>query len=165
MAGRSIKRKGEAEGQGNLFAYAEQLYPVRRPEGQLRSADLSLRIKSAMGDALKACAKSAEQIAAEIAMLTGRPLSVDALYTYTAPSKPEHEIGITRFVAFVQVTGANWVFDELAEPLGLVVLEGREAHFAQRGLLEQRRRELDDQIKKLDREMREAPVSVARRRL
>lgn len=165
MAGRSTKSKGEAEGQGNLFAYAEQLYPVRRPEGQLRSADLSLRIKMSMGRALRESPKSIEQIAGEISQLTGRTLTVDALYAYTAPSKPEHEIGITRFIAFVQATGANWVFDELAEPLGLVVLEGREAHFAQRGLLEQRRRELDDQIKKLDREMRDAPVSVARRRL
>lgn len=162
MAGRGAKRVAN-DRQGDLFAHAE-LYPVRAPEGQLRSGDLSLRIKTAMGRALKECPKSAFQIAAEIAEMTGRDLTTDALYAYTAPSKPEHEIGITRFFAFVRVTGANWLIDVLVEDLGLTVLEGREAHFAQRGLLEQQRRQLDEQIRLLDRELKDAPVSVVRRR-
>jgi len=162
MAARGAKRGTDGR-QGDLFAHAE-LFPVRQPEGQLRSGDLSLRIKTAMGRALKQCPKSAHVIAAEISEMTGRELTADALYAYTAASKPEHEIGITRFFAFIRVTNANWLVDVLVEDLGLTVLEGREAHLAQRGLLEQQRRQLDEEIKRLDRELREAPVSVARRR-
>lgn len=160
-------KRGEAKQdrrQGDLFACCAELYPVRRPEGQVRSADLSLRIKSAMGRALKESPKSAHMIAAEISEATGRELSPDMLYAYTAPSKPEQDIGICRFLAFVRATAAHWLIDVLVEDLGLVVLEGREAHFAQRGLLEQQVRQLQDEIKRLDRDMRDEPVPVASHR-
>lgn len=158
-----LGKKQPPAGQGDLFAHAE-LYPVRRPEVGPRSGDLSLRIKTAMGRALKESPKSAHVVAAEIAEMTGRELTADALYTYTAPSKPDHEIGITRFFAFVRATGANWLIDVLVEDLGLTVLEGREAHFAQRGLLEQQRRQLEDEISRLDAELTAKPVTIARRR-
>lgn len=147
-------------GQGDLFAFAE-MFPVRRPGGALRGLDLSLRIKIAMGRALKTCPKNAYAVAAEISEMTGRELTADALYAYTAPTKPEHDISITRFVAFVRATEATWLWDVLVEDDGLIVLEGREAHLAQRGLLEQQVRQLQDQIKQLDRELKNEPVSVA----
>lgn len=96
--------------------------------------------------------------------MTGRDLSADALYSYTAPSKPEHDIGITRFFAFVRSTGANWLIDVLAEDLGLTVLEGREAHFAQRGLLEQQFRQIKAEMDRMDAELAAKPVCVTRRR-
>jgi hypothetical protein len=148
--------------QGDLFA--SELYPVRQPEGQLRSADLSLRIKSAMGQALKESPKPAHLIAAEIAEMTGRELTPDALYAFTAPSKPDHDIGICRFLAFVRSTGAHWLIDVLAEDLGLTVLQGREAHFAQRGFLAQKMQHLQDEIAKLDAETRDNPIRVSMRR-
>lgn len=156
-------KKPPRAGQGDLFSHAE-LYPVRRPDTGPRSGDLSLRIKSAMGRALKESPKSAHVLAAEIAEMTGRDLTADALYTYTAPSKPDHEIGITRFFAFVRATGANWLVDVLVEDLGLVVLEGREAHFAQLGLLLQQQSQTDEEITRLRAELAAKPVSVTRRR-
>jgi hypothetical protein len=155
-------RHRSASGQGDLFA-AGELFPVRRPVEESRPVDLSLRIKTAMGQALKACPDSAAIVAARIAEMTGRELTVDALYTFTAASKPEHDIGLTRFVAFVRATGALWLWDVLVEGDGLVVLQGREAKLAQLGHLRQQRQQIEDQLREIEREIRDEPVQIVRR--
>ena len=63
MAKRRANRPDE--GQGDLFA-RDALFPVRRPTRSMRPVDLSLRIKTAMGQALKECADSAAVVAATI---------------------------------------------------------------------------------------------------
>lgn len=153
----SKRRHSKPEGQGDLFTYVE-LYPVRRPHTGAQAVDLSLRIKTAMGLALRECSDSAAVVAARIAEMTGRDLSADALYAYTAPSKPEHDIGITRFIAFVRATGATWLWDELVRDDGLVVLEGREAKLAQLGHLRQEMQRLDEARRELERELKAEPV-------
>lgn len=151
------------EGQGDLFA-AGELFPVRRPVVNMRALDLSLRIKTAMSQALKECPDSAAIVAARISEMTGRELSVDALYTYTAASKPEHDIGLTRFVAFVRATGAFWLWDLLVEDDGLMVLQGREAKLAQLGHLEQQKTQIDNAVRDLRRELGDKPVDITPRR-
>ncbi|MPZ57583.1 MAG: hypothetical protein GEU91_14005 [Rhizobiales bacterium] len=147
--------------QGDLFT--ADVYPVRVRTARVTPVDLTLRIKSAMGEALKACPDSAAVVAARISELTGREITADALYAYTAPSKPEHEIGIVRFVAFVRATGAAWLYDLLVEDEGLIVMEGREAHLAQLGLMQQQRDRLDDGIRFLKGELKRRPVQVTAR--
>ena len=110
---------------------------------------------------LAACQTPASPQAARIAEMTGRDLSADALYAYTAPSKPEHDIGITRFIAFVRATGATWLWDELVRDDGLVVLEGREAKLAQLGHLRQERQRLDEALREIERELKAQPVRAA----
>ena len=162
MAKRRARHRKRVHRQGDLFA-SIGLYPVRRAEQGVRAVDLSLRMKTAMGRALKECADSAEIIAARMSELCGRPISADALYAYTAPSKPEHDIGIVRFVAFVRATGATWLWDELVRDDGLIVFEGEEAKLAERGWLEQEKRKLGKRIKALDRDLGSRPVNVKRR--
>lgn len=156
-------KKAADPGQGDLFASVE-LFPVRRPLDTLRPVDLSLRIKTAMGRALKECDDSATIVAARIAEMTGREITADGLYAYTAASKPEHDMGITRFVAFVRATGAPWLWDELVRDDGLMVLQQREALFAQAGLLRQEAARIADRIKRIDAELKAEPVVVAQRR-
>ena len=155
------KRREPEAAQGSLFDHAAELYPVRMPEAILRPIDLSLRIKTAMGRALKECPDSVAVIAARMSELTGREITVDALYAYTAPSKPEHDIGIVRFVAFVRATHASWLWNLLVEDDGLIVLQGREAFLAQLGLMQQEHDRLSDDIRKLKRELGRTPVQVA----
>jgi hypothetical protein len=152
------EREAEAE-QGNLFDAAE-LYPVRMPEAILRPIDLNLRIKTAMGRALKECPDSVSVVAARMSELTGREITVDALYAYTAPSKPDHDIGIVRFVAFVRATSAMWLWNLLVEEDGLIVLQGREAYLAQLGLMQQEHDRLSEDIRRLKRELGRTPVKV-----
>ena len=149
--------------QGDLFASVD-LFPVRRPTDALRPVDLSLRIKTAMGRALKECPDSAAIVAARISEMTGRDLSADALYAYTAPTKPEHDIGVTRFVAFVRATGALWLWDELVRDDGLMVLQEREALFAQAGLLRQEQARISSKLKEIERDLAADPVVVQTRR-
>ena len=150
--------------QAELFASAAEVYPVRRPIERVRPLDLSLRIKSQMGEALKGSPDNASVIAARMSEIIGRPITVDALYAYTAASKPEHEISLLRFVAFVRATGATWLWDVLVEDDGLVVMEGREAHLAQLGLMRQQRSQMDEAIRALEHDLKATPVTVRQRR-
>lgn len=158
MTKRSAKRAADPN-QTNLFA---QLFPVRRPADAPRPVDLSLRIKTGMGRALKECPDSAPIIAARITEMTGRELSTDMLYALTAPSKPEHDIGIVRFVAFVRATSAFWLWDELVADDGLTVLQGREARLAQLGHLKQEEQRIRRATREIESELAEKPVAVVR---
>ena len=158
MARKATRQPEPSE--GDLFAYAE-LYPVRAPVEVLQPIDLSLRIKTAMGRALKECPDPASIVAARMTELTGRTITVDALYAYTAASKPDHDMGLIRFVAFVRATGATWLWSVLVEDDGLLVMEGREARLAQLGLMSQEHERLGDALRQLRRELRTSPVKVA----
>lgn len=156
--------------QGDLFVPApaspapEHLFPVRERVERPKSLDLSLKIKTALGRALKECPRNAYEIAAAMSELLGREITADALYAYTAPAKPEHEISLLRFVAFVRVTGATWLWDELVEDDGLIVMVGREAHLAQLGLVEQEIQRLEEARRALRQDLKARPVAVAHRR-
>jgi hypothetical protein len=157
------RRVRAAPGQGDLFAESWQFYPVRRPVEAFKPVDMSLRIKTALGKALKECPDSAAIVAARISELTGRELTEDALYALTAPSKPDHDISVTRLIAFVRVTKAFWLWDLMVEDDGLVVLEGREAKLAEAGALHQQRAMIDARLADLQSELGREPVRPSRR--
>lgn len=161
-----MSRRRIPEGQGDLFTQAAaEYFPVRHPlDRAARSPDLSLRIKTALGKALKQCPDSADVIAARMTELLGQRLSGHSLYTYTAPSKTDRQISLMEFVAFVRVTGALWLWDVLVEDDGLVVLQGSEAKLARLGYLRQQLGALSDDVKRLERELHDDPVTVSRRR-
>lgn len=162
------KRRGETDRrQGDLFAYAASvpanaLFPVRAATDL--DVDISLKFKTALGRALREHHESAAVVAARMSEIVGRQITEAALYAYTAPAKPEHDIGIVRLKAFIKVTGAIWLWDLLVQDDGLTVMMGREAHLAQLGHLQQRRVQLEEEIKSLQRELRMQPVTVAPRR-
>jgi hypothetical protein len=91
-------------------------------------------------------------------------MTADMLYAYTAASKPEHDMGIARFVAFVRATGAVWLWDELLRDDGLFVLQEREALLAQTGLLEQEQARIAARLRELKSELQRDPVKVRRTR-
>lgn len=163
MRKRRRKNRQKMNRQGDFFAPTER-FPVRRAWAERPPGDLSLRIKTAMGQALKECPDSAAVIALRMTEITGREISEAALYTYTAPSKPEHDIGITRFVAFVRATGATWLWDELVRDDGLTVLEGREAKLAEVGHLRQQRQLVERALRQAERDLEREPVRVRPRR-
>jgi hypothetical protein len=157
-----MKRTRRPTGHDDLFATGD-MFPVRRPVERERPVDV-LRIKTALGEALRNHPESAEIIAAKIAALTGRNFTTFALYSYTAPSRDDHDIGLSRFVAFVRVTGAYWLWDLLVEDDGLTVLQGREAKLAQLGHLEQQQQRISSELRELRRELGDEPVTPQPRR-
>lgn len=156
-------RKPSEPTQGDLFARADALFPVRERRDAIAPLDTSLKIKTALGVALKKHPESAAVIAAKMSEILGRPISTDALYSYTGQSKSDHDIGIVRLKAFIRVTGAAWLWDLIVEDEGLVVLAGREAHLAQLGQLEQEKERLNEEIRSLRRNLRARPVDLAKR--
>lgn len=157
-----MKRNAANTGQGDLFAQrADDYFPVRQAmPHSFRSPDLSLRIKTALGQALKQCPDSAEVIAARMADLLGQKLTGHSLYTFTAPSKTDRQISLMEFVAFVRVTGANWLWDVLVEDEGLIVLQGTQAKLARLGYMRQQLGALAESVKTLEGELRHSPVTV-----
>lgn len=158
----AAKKSRPDDHQGDLFS--EQLFPVRRRSEGLDGLDLSLRIKTALGVALKEHHESAAVVAARMSGMLGRQITEAALYSCTAPAKPEHDIGITRLIAFARVTNASWLWSVVLQDEGLTVLEGEEARFAQIGHLRQEKRRLEEQIGVLEREMKARPVQPRQRR-
>lgn len=158
------KRRSRDERQGDLFAHAERLFPVRERSAQVRPLDLSLRIKTALGQALKECPDPAAVVAARMSEIIGREITADALYAYTAPSKADHQISVLLFIAFARATSAPWLFDVLVEDEGLVVFEQEAARMARLGLLHRHRGELEAHIRALEEELAARPVEIARRR-
>lgn len=155
------KRRPSPAEMDDLFE--RSYFPVRYAHA-VPGFDLSLRVKTALGRALKECPKSAAVIAAEMSEMLPpeHAISADALYTYTAPSKVEHQISLVRFKAFVRVTGAKWLWDFLIEDEGLVVVEGREVRLAELGAAQQELMQLEARVKDLRRELATTPVPLKR---
>lgn len=142
---------------------ARDLYPVHeRVAAPL--GDFSLRMKTALGTALKECPESAAIVALRMSESLNADITTDALYACTAPSKPEHQISLIRFVAFVRATGAYWLYDLLLEDEGFTVVEGEQAYLVQLGHLEHERQQIDGRIRELKRDLKGKPVDVQRRR-
>lgn len=145
--------------QGDLFG---AMFPARRPIAGRASGDLSLRIKTAMHQALMECQDSADVIALRMTEITGRQVTASTLYAYTAASKPEHDMGIARFVAFVRATGASWLWDELLADDGLTVLEGEEAQLAEVGHLRRQKQLVEAALKEAEKGLKHVPVKRRR---
>lgn len=152
------------QSQPDLFSEAAAVYPVRRPVERVRPVDLSLRVKTAMSQALRESPMNGAEVAAKMSEILGQEISSDTLYALTAASKPDHQISIVRFIAFVRATAAWWLWDLLVEDDGLFVMEGREARLAELGLIEQERRRLEAEAKAIRHELKVQPVAVARHR-
>lgn len=128
--------------QADLFG-DQPLYPVRSP---LPADGLGLgnRLARAISRALRECDLDREAVAAGIARYLGRDtFSKHMLDAYSAESREQHRVPAEVYVALAHVTGASWLLDELAKPLGCVVLEGEEAHLAELGRIEVLQRQLD----------------------
>ena len=158
----SRRARDEGAAIGDLFA--GDFFPVRI-QRDLPGVDWSLRLKTALGRALKECPKSAPDVAAEMTKLLPpeQAITGDALYGFTAPSKPDHQMSILRFKAFARVTGATWLWDLLIEDEGLTIIEGREAHLAELGALQQEQARIDARTRALKAELARDPVRLGTR--
>lgn len=133
------------------MAKRESLGPanVKVPSDLPLSMDLSLRLKTALGHALKKTALNGKEVAAQMSALLGEAITSDQLYAWTAASKPKHQIKALQLIAFIRVTGQAWVLQVLIDEDGLAVLDKRDARLAEIGRLALQRRAIDDQLRKL----------------
>jgi len=143
------KRRFHNQEQGDLFY--QPVYPSRpRPE-RVELTGFRPKIKKAMSQALKECPHDRAEVAKRMATALDRPtFSLALLNNYTAESNETHDISLIAFKAFVRATGQLWLVDHAFEDDGLTVLIGDEARLAEMALLRQKKKELDEQLKKLE---------------
>ncbi|GEO83057.1 hypothetical protein ROR02_31880 [Pararhodospirillum oryzae] len=96
----------------------------------------------AIADALRACGRPRDEIAAAMAAYLGRPVSPHTLNNYASAGQEGHCISLARSVALVAAThDPRLIADQLA-PLGWAVIETRHVHAIRAGLARQRAAEL-----------------------
>jgi len=133
-----------------LGLFEDRLYPDRIEVASVDLDRFRSEIKRAMSRAIRESGLDRQTIAARMAQYLGLPnLSKTTLDAYTAESKESHDISLLRFSAFVHATGAKWLFDLVVSKAGMTVLEGSEAKFAEIARLDQERRSINAELRKL----------------
>lgn len=150
--------------QADLFEVRE-VYPVRAPQALTPAIDFNRQMSGAMSLAVKQSDKTREQIADEMTRLLGyedeNRITVALVNAWTSAAKDAHNIHLVRFRAFVRVTGANWLWQQVLDEDGLTVLEGPEAHFARAAIL---RKQGEQLLAEAHAELELAPAQVRVRR-
>lgn len=114
--------------------------------GSLASA---IEIAHTMGDALKRCAFTREEVAERMGHALGKPVTVAVLNAYTAPSRDDHNISLERAIAFDAATGVHALLHLHARKCDGVALLDKDKAFAELGRLEHERRELAERERAL----------------
>lgn len=141
-----------------LGLFEAPVYETRANSGPLQLDRFRSEVKRAMSKAIRESGYDRQTIAKRMAQYLGlENLSKTTLDAYTAESKDSHDISLLRFAAFVHATGANWLYDLIAAKAGLTVLEGSEARLAEIARLDQERRQINSQLRRL----RAVPVRPA----
>jgi hypothetical protein len=152
-----MSRKNLNPGQGDLFH--QPVYPTRVRTDRVDLTGFRSKLSRAMSKALKECPHDRPEIAKRMAVeLNQDTFSLSTLNNYTAESNETHDISLIRFKAFVRATGQFWLVDMAFEDDGLTMLVGDEARLAEAALLRQKKREIEDQLKKLEAQ----PVHIRR---
>jgi hypothetical protein len=133
-----------------LGLFETRVYPERIEAGSVDLDRFRSEIKRAMSRAIRESGYDRQTVALRMAQYLGLPnLSKTTLDAYTAESKDSHDISLLRFSAFVHATGAKWLFDLVVAKAGMTALEGSEAKLAEIARLDQERRSINAELRKL----------------
>jgi hypothetical protein len=150
--------------QGDIFASAAALYPVAAPAGVITAEDFNRRFSQGVSEALRLCGLSRARVAFEMSELLGDEVTEHMLNAYASPARPEHTIPIARLRALVKVTGALWLLDTALEGLGVTLLAGQDALYAQAGLIDRQIAALTEEKKRLKGLTPATPATLAIKR-
>lgn len=148
----------------SLFEDAKRLYPVQTPSGAVTALDFRPRLAQAITTALKECGKSRAVVAAEMSGLLGEPISEHMLNAWASPARDGHDITVTRLRALVVATGQPWLLNIATEGLGVTLLAGSDALYAQDGLITKQIEELKARQRQLRLTTPVVPASASLKR-
>lgn len=103
----------------------------RFDETMFRLVSIPARICRALKGALTGLDRG--QVAAAMSGELGRAVSKNMLDRYTSEAAEEHAIGLDRFVALVRVTRDKRLLQFIADEIGCVVVDAKEAHWIEVG--------------------------------
>ncbi|WP_321447416.1 hypothetical protein [uncultured Cohaesibacter sp.] len=137
--------------------FKKPVFDTRIKESNVDLDRFRSKIKRAMSKAIRDSKFSRQEIALRMAQHLGvERLSKTTIDAYTAESKEGHDISLVRFKAFVRATDAPWLWDLILSQDGLTILEGEEPRLAEIARLEQERKSINNELRKL----RARPVQV-----
>ena len=137
--------------------FKKPVFDMRIKESNVDLDRFRSKIKRAMSKAIRDSKFSRQEIALRMAQHLGvERLSKTTIDAYTAESKEGHDISLVRFKAFVRATDAPWLWDLILSQDGLTILEGEEPRLAEIARLEQERKSINNELRKL----RARPVQV-----
>ncbi|WP_319414384.1 hypothetical protein [uncultured Cohaesibacter sp.] len=140
-----------------LDLFKKPVFETRVKDGNVDLERFRSKIKRAMSQAIRDSGLDRRTIALRMAQHLGlERLSKTTIDAYTAESKDGHDISLVRFSAFVRATNAPWLWDLILSQDGLTILEGEEPRLAEIARLEQERKSINSELRKL----RARPVQV-----
>jgi hypothetical protein len=132
---RRPRRQTPDSRQADLMDWVGTVQPKAPTPGAL---NIDVQLRGWLAQALKDCGKDREIVAAEMRVLLGASddgedeakVSRAMLDAWTAQSRGAWRFPLSYLPVFIQVTGATWLLDEIARPVGCKVLEGEEVRYA-----------------------------------
>lgn len=108
----------------NILEYIQRMQSAQKNEIGL---NIEAALRQSLSAALKQCRLSVYQVAGEMSHLLGETITAERIYSWTAESKPGHQIWASRLAAFCAVTGDRRPLEVLAEAAGVHVFAGPDA--------------------------------------
>lgn len=127
------------------------LFDVPAPVESADLAGLDSIVAAKVSRALKNDPRDRHEIAGAMSSLLNDTVSKDMLDAYAAEARKNHNISVSRFFALIAVTKQYELLDGLARRIGAAVLIGEELQAARLGHLRAQKRQLDEQIKKIEK--------------
>lgn len=112
-------------------------------------AGFEQRVNRMVGEMLNSDGRSREVIAAEMSVLLGEEVSRAMLDAYSSPARSDHKVPFSRLMALVVVTKRYDLLDRRMRETGCGVLVGEELHTARIGHLQQRKKQIEEELRKL----------------
>lgn len=91
----------------------------------VRGASLAVTISKGVGQALKGCGRSREDVARMMTEYLDEKVSVDMLNAYASEAKSEHVVNIVKFIGLLHATGDRRLLELIAAMFDWAVIERR----------------------------------------
>lgn len=136
----------------SLMAGQYDLFDVPTPVEAAGLAGLDRIVAAKVSRAMKNDPRDRYEIAGAMSALLAEPISKEMLDAYAADAKKTHNISVARFIALIAVTKQYELLDGLVRRIGAAVLIGDELKAARLGHLRAQKRQLDEEIRKMERD-------------
>lgn len=154
MANRRRKIGSDNAKQTNLFDLIEEINPQKfaKPEYQLETKPLGLRIKEAISEAIKNSGLKRYTIAGKMSEHFGAEITESMLNSYTAESKEGYRMPAEYIPIFCKITQDYTVLEILVAAAGGRMVKSEEIYLLEMGRLQQAEKTIQKKRSQLQKE-------------
>lgn len=154
MAAHNKKNGTSTANEMSLFDMIEEINPQKfaEPDFQIETRPLALRIKDALGEAIKNSGVKRYEIAGRMSELLGAEISESMLNSYTAESKEGYRMPAEYLPTFCKVTQDYTALEILVAASGGRMVKSDEIYLLEMGRLAQIEKTVKEKRAELQRE-------------